>query len=69
VKPTLAGTSSDDLPSGTSPMLTNASRKSADSAAMIRPQASAKDSLARSSALLATLTMRGLTDFPHDLSS
>ena len=43
VKPTRAGTRSEEPPSGTRPMFTKASRKYADSAATIRSQASASD--------------------------
>src|SRR6185437_10320446 len=43
-KPTRDGTHSDDPPSGTSPMLTKASEKYADSAATTRSQASARES-------------------------
>src|SRR5580692_4186163 len=42
-KPTREGTNSDEPPSGTSPMLTKASEKYADSAATTRSQASARD--------------------------
>jgi hypothetical protein len=43
VNPTREGTSSDEPPSGTRPMFTNASRKYADSAALTRSQMSASD--------------------------
>ena len=43
-KPTRDGTNSDEPPSGTSPMLTKASEKYADSAATTRSQASARES-------------------------
>ena len=42
-RPTAGGTNAVEPPSGISPMLTNASPKKADSAAMIRSQASASE--------------------------
>ncbi len=65
VKPTRDGTSSEEPPSGTSPMLTKASWKNADSAATIRSQASARESpIPAAGPLTAAMTGLGMCRMP-----
>ena len=64
-KPTRDGTNSDEPPSGTSPMLTKASEKYADSAATTRSQASARESpIPAAGPLTAAMTGLGIRRMP-----